>query len=351
MSTDDNEVLIRQAGKAGRITINRPESLNAVTLSIVREMRAALEDWRGDDSIELVLVDGVGDRAFAAGGDIVAFYDAHKAGDTDFYQTFWREEYELDALIANYPKPYVALMDGITMGGGVGISAHGSHRIVTERSRIAMPETGIGLVPDVGGSFLLSRAPGEVGAYLGLTGYAMNAADAIFAGFADAYVMADDAVRLFCELEDEGTRGLEALLRKVSCEPKDPGLEMRQDIIDRCFVFDSVEYIFDALKREEDAWAQTTLSALRRRSPLCLKAALAMVHRARGFKSMEQALQLEYRAVCRLYENGEFLEGIRAQVIDKDRKPLWTAKVIDDVTDAAVLGLLSPLPDDRDFYV
>lgn len=337
-----SEVVTRRVDRAGRLTLNRPEALNSVTLGMVRAIQQALDEWRDDPSVELVILDGAGDRALAAGGDVRALYDSHTEGP-EFHQTFWREEYVLDACIARYPKPFIAAMDGIVMGGGIGVSAHASYRIVTERSRLAMPETGIGLIPDVGGTFLLSRAPGETGTYLGLTGHPMNAGDAIFAKFADYYVPSDELPAVLSRIAEEGLSELTTLLSNAARVPLVPGLETRQDIIDGTFRFDSVERIFDALERNENDWAEETLEGLVKRSPTSLKATLAAVRRARTICSLEEALNWEYRYVCRLFECGEFLEGIRALVVDKDRAPKWTPASLQGVSDDMVRQLSAPM--------
>ena len=342
------ETIIRKCGKIGRITLNKPKSLNAVTFQMVRDITAALNEWQNDPQVEAVVIEGAGDRAFAAGGDVKAIYDAHLRDDVEYPYQFWREEYELNARIKNFPKPYIAIMDGIAMGGAVGVSGHGSHRIVTERARIAMPETGIGLIPDVGGSWLLAHAPGQCGPYLGLTGHPMNAADAIYAGFADTYMMSGSTRAFAAELEDEGARGLDALAREYAELPMEPGLETRQDIIDRCFQFDSVEYVIDALKREEDDWAAETIEALSGRSPLCMKLALATIRRADMMHRIEDALALEYRCTNRLFQNGEFIEGIRALIIDKDHAPKWSPSRLSEIDDNLIDTYLAALPDDRD---
>jgi len=358
--TIDKEIDVRRDGCAGRLTLNRPDQLNAVTLEQIRAIRSALDGWSDDPAVELVIMDSVGDRAFAAGGDVRALYDSRPGGDAEdpaYHQNFWREEYELNALIARYPKPYVVIMDGITMGGGVGISAHGSHRIVTERSRIAMPETAIGLVPDVGGTFLLSRAPGETGTYLGLTGQAMNAADAIFTGFADHYIPAQQARTLAVRLCEEGVAGLDSCIDAVAEIPRDPGLEVRQDLIDRTFGFASVEQIVATLEEEthgetpDAQWARDVLAALAPRSPLCQKSFLAAVRADARLARLEDALQLEFRLTTRLFECGEFIEGIRALIIDKDKAPRWQPARLDDLSSADIAAMLAPLPDGEELIL
>lgn len=345
IESGSQEVIIRRVDRAGRLTLNRPDALNSVTLGMVRSMQRTLNEWRNDTSIELVILDGTGDRALAAGGDIRALYDSQSDGP-QFHRTFWREEYVLNTDIARYPKPFVAAMDGIVMGGGIGVSAHASHRIVTERSRLAMPETGIGLIPDVGGTFLLSRAPGQSGTYLGLTGHPMNAADAIYAKFADFYVPSNELPALLARIAEEGASELTHMLSSACASPRNPGLETRQDIIDRTFSYDSMERIRDALRSDEDEWATETLGGLSKRSPTSLKATLAAIRRARTLCALEEALNWEYRYVCRLFENGEFLEGIRALVIDKDRDPKWNPPKLEAVTDQAILQLVAPMDEE-----
>ncbi|MCF6322415.1 MAG: 3-hydroxyisobutyryl-CoA hydrolase, partial [Rhizobiaceae bacterium] len=198
------DINIRIEGKAGRITLNRPDSLNALTYEMVLEIEAALLQWREDEQVSLVIIDAAGEKAFCAGGDIQKLYDTGIRGEYQFMRIFWRDEYRLNALIASYPKPYVAFMDGIVMGGGVGVSAHGSHRIVTGRTMLAMPECAIGLVPDVGGSLLLAKAPGHVGELMGVSGARLDGADAIHAGFADALVDVDRLDKLKSEMINTG---------------------------------------------------------------------------------------------------------------------------------------------------
>jgi len=319
------DVSIRVEGHVGRITLTRPKALNAVNQVIVDGMYAALKRWESDPEIALVLVDAEGEKAFSAGGDLASIYSAAKAGDIQSANSFWRDEYRLNAYIDRYPKPYVAVMDGIVMGGGVGISAHGSHRIVTDNSMVAMPECGIGLITDVGGSYLLAQAPGHMGEYLGLTGTRMKGEDAIYAGFADIYVHR-------ARLEDAkaalvSTGDVSVLSRFEEAAPPS-ALARDQQIVDRLFAGASVPDIMDALRTDGSEWALKALDAIAKGSPL---SAIMILSAARDAGSLERALTNEYRFVSRVLEHGDFVEGIRAIVIDKDRNPTWRYKDIDAV--------------------
>lgn len=338
-----DEVLIRREGRAGRITMNRPQALNALTHSMVGSIRVALDAWQVDPSVELVVLDGTGDRALCAGGDVRSLYDSRVQG-SEFARNFWRDEYRLNALIGRYPKPYVAIQDGIVMGGGIGLSGHASHRIVTERSRLAMPETGIGLIPDVGGTWLLAHAPGGTGYYLGLTGESMNAADAIHARFADTFVPSDKRAALTDRLIDPkgGT-----VAQTISAFAQDAGasqLAARLSDIDGVFSGRSVEEIFAALAQHPGEWATKTASILKQKSPKALKLTLAAVRGARSLQSLDQALTTEFRLTVRLFEDGEFPEGVRALIIDKDKKPKWSPPELARISDDFVRAYLAPLP-------
>lgn len=339
------EVLIRREGRAGRITMNRPKALNALTLGMVRAMTPALQAWKDDPDIALVILDGTGDRALCAGGDVRWLYDSRVDGSGDA-RTFWREEYELDALIHRYPKPYVAIMDGIVMGGGIGISAHaqGGTRIVTERSQLAMPETSIGLVPDVGGTLLLSRAPGAVGSYLGLVGERMHGAGTIYAGFADVFVPSERLPSLKAELCTDATRSVGEIIAAHAEPAPHSRLSDHAAEINRTFDADRVETIVARLEAEGTEWAAATRKALVERSPLALSAALAAIRNARTLPTLEACLAVEYRLCTRLFENGEFIEGVRALIVDKDKSPKWNPPTLAEVSPQLVAGLLAPLP-------
>jgi enoyl-CoA hydratase len=336
--------LIRREGRAGRITMNRPKALNALTWGMLGRIWEALLAWRDDPAVGLVLLDGAGERGLCAGGDVRALCEsrAHGSGHA---RAFWRDEYRLNALIGRYPKPYVALQDGIVMGGGIGLSAHGRHRIVTERSRLAMPETGIGLIPDVGGTWLLARAPGEAGIYLGLTGDGMGAADALHAGFADSFVPFAALSALVERLSDPNGGDVAAVVAGAAQPPAASALAERAGDIDRLFSGASVEAIAASLAGDGSDWAAKAASALAQKSPKSLKLALAAIRNARALPSLEDALKVEYRLVVRLFEDGEFPEGVRALLVDKDRKPRWSPPDLAGVGDGLVARYLAPLPE------
>lgn len=325
MSDDLN---IRKSGRAGRITFTRPQALNALSHQMALDLRAALDGWRDDPAVALVIIDAEGDRAFCAGGDIAAVYRAGLEGDHQVGRDFFRDEYLMNATIADYPKPIVAFMQGFVMGGGVGVGGHAGHRIVGETTQIAMPESGIGLIPDVGGTWLLGRAPGRIGEYLALTAGRMGPGDAIHAGFADSYLPQSEWPALIARLEDSGDA-----TAIIGVTPPPAPLATR-DLA--AFGEDSVEQIIAALEAAGDDEA---LKPIRRNSPLSMAAGLAMVRAARGDARMQDSLSREYRFTWRATEETDFLEGVRAQIIDKDRNPRWAA----DASDAHVRVLLSPL--------
>ncbi len=321
------EVDVRIEGAVGRLTLNRPDALNALNRPMMDTIDGALKRWADDDAIAMVIIDATGDRSFCAGGDIAELYRRTKNGDLAFGRDFWRDEYRMNARIASYPKPYIALMDGIVMGGGVGLSAHGAHRIVTERSMVAMPECAIGLIPDVGGTFLLSRAPGHLGEYLGLTGARMGTADAILAGFANSFVAAGrlpDLVQALIKEPDP------AVIGRFAQTPPCGDLAKNQALIDDVFAQPDLSLIATALAdRAETDWGAKASKALGRNCPLSLHCTLSMIRSARGMATLEEALAMEYRFTWRSLEQGDFMEGIRAAVIDKDRAPRWAKPDID----------------------
>ncbi|WP_297780862.1 enoyl-CoA hydratase/isomerase family protein [uncultured Roseovarius sp.] len=337
MTTD---ISIRKEGRAGRITLTRPKALNALSYDMATAIETALDDWRTDDEVALILIDATGDKAFCAGGDIQQLYDTGRAGDFAFGRRFWADEYRLNAKIAGYPKPYIALMQGFVMGGGVGISCHGSHRITCESTQIAMPECGIGLVPDVGGSLILACAPGRLGEYLGTTGTRMGPDDAIHAGFADSYVPQLMWPTLTAALIETGDPAVIAAHAEIPPPGTLPALTPQ---IDRHFSGETLRDIANALRAEDSDFARDTLITLNRNSPLSMACAVEMIHRLRGpAADIGRALGLEYRFTYRAMEQGDFLEGIRAAIIDKDRKPNWKHG-IDSLPDVAVAQMLQPL--------
>ncbi len=335
----DEEVLFEKRGRAGLITLNRPAALNALTLNMVRLMQRTLDDWATDDAVDRVVIVGAGEKAFCAGGDIRALYDWGRAGDGQFLD-FYREEYRLDTTIKRYPKPYFAIMDGITMGGGVGVSVHGSHRIATDRLTFAMPETGIGLFPDVGGTYFLPRCPGETGLYLGLTGARIKAADAIYTGIADAHVPAerlDGLVAAFAEADD-----IDAVIADHGSPAGDPPLDGARGDIDRLFAGECVAAILEALDADGGEWAERTSGTLRSKSPTSLRITYRQIREGAALE-FEDCMKLEFRMVNRIMTGHDFFEGTRAVVIDKDQQPRWDPASLDAVSDALVDEYFAPV--------
>ncbi|MCX4672975.1 enoyl-CoA hydratase/isomerase family protein [Streptomyces sp. NBC_01381] len=336
----EETVLLHRAGRVGVITLNRPKALNALTHPMALRITEALAAWERDPAVETVVLTGAGERGLCAGGDIRAIHQDARDGDGTASAAFWRDEYRLNARIARYPKPYVALMDGIVMGGGVGVSAHGSVRIVTERSRIAMPETGIGFVPDVGGTYLLALSPGELGTHLALSGAQVGAEDALLCGLADHFVPSQSLARTVDDLSTLPVR--EVLARNVQ-EPPPGELAAQREWIDVCYAADSVEEIVDRLLDHGDPAAKDAAETLLTKSPTALKVTLASLRRARRLGPLEHVLDQEYRVSCRALTAPDLVEGVRAQVIDKDRAPRWSPSTLAEVTDADVEGFFAPL--------
>lgn len=337
-----SDIHIRLDGRAGRITLQRPQALNAMTYEMCMAIDAALRAWRRDDAVHLILFDAEGDKAFCAGGDIAELYRTGRAGDFGYGQRFWRDEYRLNALIFEYPKPVVSFLQGFTMGGGVGIGCHGGHRIVGDTSRIAMPECGIGLMPDVGGTLMLAQAPGRLGEYLGTTGTRMGPGDAIHAGFADHYIPETDWPDLIAHLCRTGEAG--EIARRARPAPDAPLADIQAQI-DALFGGHGLADIRASLRADDGEVARASLSALDRSAPLSAAATVEALHRLRGpGLSIRRALEMEYRFTYRAMEHGDFLEGIRAQIIDKDRTPKWQY-ADGDVPDSAIAAMLAPLGD------
>jgi enoyl-CoA hydratase len=324
-SADD--VLFDVNNGVGRITLNRPKAINALNHAMVQQIAPKLEEWASDDEIELVLLVGAGERGLCAGGDIVSIYHDAKDGGSGS-KDFWRDEYILNAAIARFDKPYVAIMDGVVMGGGVGLSAHGNTRIVTERSKIAMPEVGIGFIPDVGGTYLLSRAPGELGTHLGLTTARMDAGDAIAAGFADHYMPSENLEKFYDAL---GAGTLSAALEEFTQDAPASSLEASQEWIDRYYSADTVEQIVEGLRGSGIPDAEKAASDIESKSPISCKVTLKSLRRAAVASSLEEVLNEEYRVSLASLESHDLVEGIRAQVVEKDRNPKWSPATLVDV--------------------
>jgi enoyl-CoA hydratase len=329
------DLIARREGAAGIIRLNRPKAINAVTLEMFRDIDKALDAFEADPAVGLILLEGAGERGLCAGGDIRALYESSQVNG-DLGKILWREEYVLNARIAKFPKPYVAFMDGIVMGGGVGLSAHGSHRVVTEKTKLAMPEVGLGFFPDVGGTFLLSHSPGEIGTYFGLTGQTMNGPDAIYARFADAVVPSGKLAALREALVNlrAGANAAEvkaAIDHFATGETAGPVAAL-QPQLDRWFAHDRMQDVVASLQRDGSELAQSTLKTLNEKSPRGMVVALKLLRLARASSSLEECLVREYRAALEVFASDDFREGVRAAVIDKDRNPRWSPPGIEDVT-------------------
>ncbi len=343
------DIIFETRGRVGRITLNRPAALNAIDFDMSRSLLEALNAWAGNSAIAAVVIGATGDRAFCAGGDIRALYRARRAGDFNLPRKFYRLEYRLNRLIHRFPKPYIALIDGIVMGGGVGISVHGSHRVVTERALFAMPETGIGMFPDIGASYFLPRLPGWLGLYLGLSGARLGPADMLYCGLATHFVPAEKLPALEAALADTGwsnERGMivDSVLERFAARPYPAPLADIAERIDRCFSGESVEAILESLDRDGGDWARATLGALRGKSPTSLKVAFRLLREGKPL-DLESCLALEYRLSQRFMASHDFYEGVRALLIDKDLAPKWRPASLGEVTEADIAAYFAPLPE------
>ncbi len=344
-----SEILFERRGAAGIVTLNRPPALNALSFAMVLALRDRLAQWAADTNVSRVVIQAAGGRAFCAGGDIRAIFDLHKAGRTEEVIDFWRKEYPLNAAIKHYPKPYVALVDGLVMGGGVGISMHGSHRVAGDRFSFAMPEVGIGFFPDVGATYLLPRLPGKTGTYLALTGNRIGAADAVALGVATHRVASarfPELLEALCQSGDIGTT-LDAFVG----EPDPVPLALRRALIDRAFAGATVEAILAVLDKEgagsgEDAaFARDQAAVIRTKCPLSLKLALEQMKRGPGL-DFNEAMRTEFRIVSRVAHGTNFYEGIRAAVLDKDNAPRWNPPSLAEVSEAMVAAHFAPLAEE-----
>jgi len=335
------EVVFTRRGRVGEIALNRPRVINALNHSMVALIRQQLDDWADDDAVATVVLVGRGDRGLCAGGDIVSLYRDAVSGDPSSSVAFWRDEYALNAAIARYPKPYVAVMDGLVLGGGIGLSAHASHRIVTERSTLGLPETGIGFIPDVGATWLLSRAPGRLGTFLALTAGTVGAGDAIEVGLADRFVPADRLPGLLTALE---TQEPDAAIAVVAGAAPEPGLASDRSWIDPAFTADDVAGILAALRADpSNERAVATAAVIETRSPIALAVTLESLRRASALPDLESALDQELRVSAHAIGTPDFAEGVRAQVIDKDRAPRWRPASVADVDPADVEAYFQPV--------
>ncbi len=340
-------VLRSVRNRTGILTLDRPQALHSLSLDMVRAITAALLDWRDDDAIDAVILGSTGEKAFCAGGDIRFFYQAGREArrqQLPLVEDFFTEEYLLNQLIQRYPKPYIVLMDGIVMGGGMGISQGRSNRhirIVTERSKLAMPEVNIGLFPDVGGSYFLSRCPGEIGTWLALTANTIGPADALYAGLADVFVPSAELPALVERLC--GAAGDIAALARAGGAARSPAGELAQHraSIDRHFAGNDMTAILASLAGDPEPFAQASLEAIRKRSPLMLCATLEQLRRGAGV-TLEDCLRMERSMMRHCFARDEMFEGIRAAVIDKDQRPAWIPARLEEVDPADVEALFRP---------
>jgi len=345
LSDFPDDVLARVEGGVGFLTLNRPKALNSLTHTMVTAMDSALTAWAEDSAVRAVVLNGAGDRGLCAGGDVVAIYHSARAGGAEA-RRFWFDEYRLNARIGRYPKPYVAWMDGIVMGGGVGVSAHGNTRVVTDTSKIAMPEVGIGFIPDVGGTYLLSRAPGNLGLPVGLTGAPFSGADAIALGLADHYVPSAELGAFTARLVADGP---DAALAAHAHNPPPGQLANHREWIDQCYAGATVADIVAALRAHDEVSARNAADIIETRSPTALSVTLAAIRRAAALENLEQVLVQEYRVSCAALRSHDLVEGIRAQLIDKDRDPRWSPGSIAAVSEHDVEGYFSPADPDLTF--
>ncbi len=377
--SDEPEVLFEKRGAAGIVTLNRPKALNALTHGMVVAMKTKLDDWASDEDVGIVVVRGAGERAFCAGGDIRAIAESGRVG-TNYALDFWHDEYIVNAAIKHYPKPYMALIHGIVMGGGVGVSVHGQYRIVCETTLFAMPETGIGFFPDVGGSYFLPRCPGETGMYLALTGARLKAVDAVYVGVATHFVTQEvwpNLINALAEgqmpgnvlselggysllqrnlpLSGEMLKEIEELKKKhapagflympdkdIFSPPPPPPLTEHREKIDRIFAADSVEAILAGLDAETDDWSRGVAATIRTKSPTSLKLTFREMHEGKNL-SFDDCMRMEYRMASRILAGHDFYEGVRAAIVDKDGAPKWHPATLAEVKDEAIDAYFEPL--------
>lgn len=335
-----SELAVHIQNNTGRITLQRPQALNALSMKMCHDIYDALRQWSEDDDIRQIIIDAEGEKAFCAGGDVATLHHMGRAGRTDEINAFWREEYRMNSFIAHYPKPIIALMQGYIMGGGVGIGGHASHRVVAETSRLAMPECAIGLIPDVGGSHLLAQAPGHIGEYMGVTGARIGADDIIYTGFGD-YIIDEthwpDLITTICEENDLSV--LDAMMRPASEQSE---LRSHQAEINRLFGCADKDQFADLLGQTSTDFADKVRTGMSRGSPLSMAAIFPLIRFARTHNSVDRALEYEFRFTSRAIEQADFLEGVRAVLVDKDHNPGWMHKTVSDVPADFIDSLFSP---------
>lgn len=317
----------------GFITLERPQSLNALNLSMITALHEILKAWRHDANVHAIIVQGQGERAFCAGGDLRAVYEAHQRKDAHFHDELFRKEYTLNLEIARFSKPYISFIQGIAMGGGLGLSVHGSHRVVSEHVQLAMPETKIGYFPDVGASYFLNKAPGAVGMYLALTGNSLGTSDSLYAGLATHFIPQarhSQVIESLFEIDASQQRNIDKVLEKYTDKFSDSFLQAHQVKIDALFDHSRLKKIFQALENDPSSFAQETLKILKMRSPTSLQITFELLKRNKG-KSLADAIETEFQLSQVFIKNHDFFEGIRALLIDKDQKPDWSPATIEDV--------------------
>lgn len=350
VETDD--ILFERRGALALITLNRPQALNALTLGMMRALDPKLDEWQADPAVGAVVIQGAGGRAFCAGGDIRALYDSRRTGDRAYRAEFYREEYSQNRRIFRLGKPYVALVDGIAMGGGVGLSVHGSHRIATERTLFAMPETGIGLFPDVGGGYFLPRLAGDLGMALGLLGTRLKAADCVYSRIATHYLPSAKLPALIERLAaadlGAGRAAVDGALASFAEDPGAAPMAAHRAAIDRCFSGASVEAIVAALEAEGTPWAREALETLATKSPTSLKLTYRQLREGKRL-GFEHAMVMEYRLCQYCMDSHDFFEGVRAVIVDKDNAPRWKPPTLAGVTEAEIARAFAPRADDLGF--
>lgn len=339
-------------GNLGMITLNRPQTLNALSVEMILALDKQLKSWAQNPNIKAVIIQGAGEKAFCAGGDIRRVYEISEDYTAEPMQ-FFQYEYRMNHRIFQFPRPYIALVHGITMGGGAGVSVHGSHRVGAENLRFAMPETGIGFYPDIGASYFLPRCLDRVGFYLALTGNIINAADALYAGIIDAIVPQQKFDALIAMLAEtkfpaDAHESVSQIINQFTVEVEPSSLLLHRYDIERCFSHQSIEAIIAALQHEKTPWAQTTLTTLLSRSPTSLKVTLRELQSSM-LLSFDECMQMEYRITNRFLKNHDFYEGVRAAIIDKDKSPQWQPKTLAEVHATDVDAYFAPLPQELSF--
>lgn len=344
--SEQPQIQFTEIGNVGIVTLNRPQALNALTHDMVIELHEQLDEWEKEKDVLAVLIQGAGEKAFCAGGDIRKIYDAKNDRNLEIMDFFW-DEYRLNHRIFHYPKPYIALLDGVTMGGGVGVSIHGKYRVATERFMFAMPETGIGFFPDIGGSYFLSRCPGQTGIYLGLTGDRIKTADADYLGLINYYVNTEKLpemvdVLVSTNLESPADKNIESIFTNLSGHPGNSVLADYRNDIDYCFQQETIEEIIAALQTRKNEWCDNVVATLRKKSPTSLKVTLQQLRNGKSL-TLDECLKMEYRMVLRFLQGHDFYEGVRAVIVDKDQNPKWQPSELSEVTQEMVEAYFAPL--------